>query len=121
MLCQPVEAQPQAEPRVSTSSDVAEASYENVEAIQHSQSSSTQEELGSKMHQQVNTIYSILQAPKATPPLGQSGSSNDMKGPQKIREASTSQCVTSGDTEQQIDTVYSVLQKPETLQSQRHQ
>lgn len=106
---QQVETQTQPEPRVSTSSvSQAEAAYENVNVIHPSQTSSTRQGLGSMPSQTVDTVYSVLEAPKV------SDRSKDTKGHQKTRDAPTSQSVTPGEAEQrvQIDTVYSMLQKP---------
>nr|XP_019966930.1 PREDICTED: uncharacterized protein LOC109645736 [Paralichthys olivaceus] len=92
-----VEEQPQPEPRVSTSSSSpSEAAYENVDAAQ------LVEELGSSPSQEVQTVYSVVQAANVTPPPVESDT---------LGEASHSEVIT----------VYSVLQKPKTLKSQQHQ
>lgn len=106
---QQVEAQTQPEPRGSTSSvSQAEAAYENVSVIHPSQTSSTRHGLGSTPSQTVDTVYSVLEAPKV------SNRSKDTKGHRKTGDAPTSQSVTPGEAEHcvQIDTVYSMLQKP---------
>ncbi|XP_044040826.1 uncharacterized protein LOC122870583 [Siniperca chuatsi] len=125
---QPVEAQPQLVPRVSTSSSgQSEASYENVDAAQPSQTSSPtispREELGSKQSQKVDTVYSVLEVANVNASLGKSDGSKATKGHKKIQEALTSQSVTVDEAEHptQIDTVYSMLQKPKNLKSQHHQ
>ncbi|XP_051285388.1 uncharacterized protein LOC127379618 [Dicentrarchus labrax] len=100
---QPVEAQPQAVLRVSSSSSSdGEACYENVDAAQPSQTSS---QIISPRSQEVDTVYSYLQTPN--PSFGKS----DAKGQMKLQEVSTSQSVTLDEAGQPIDTVYSVLQK----------
>ncbi|XP_026208663.1 T-lymphocyte surface antigen Ly-9-like [Anabas testudineus] len=112
---QHVEVQTQPEPRASTSSSSqAEAAYENVDAICPSPSSSTRVEPGSMSSQKVDTVYSVLQAPKGSLAPGKSDRTKDMKGNQKTQEASASQSVTLRGAEHpvQIDTVYSMLQKP---------
>nr|XP_033465024.1 uncharacterized protein si:ch1073-220m6.1 [Epinephelus lanceolatus] len=114
---QPVDAQPAQ--RVSTSSSSqAEASYENVDTSQPCQTSSPtispREGLGSAQSQKVDTVYSILQAPKMTSSLGKVDGSEDTKGPKDVQEASASQYVILDEAQHsaKIDTVYSVLQKP---------
>lgn len=125
---QPGEAQVQPVRSDSTSSSSqAEAAYENVDAMQPSQTSSPnispREEPGSKQSQKVDTIYCLLEAPNETSSLGKSDGSKAAKRDEKIRAASNSRSVTLDEAEQhtQIDTVYSVLQKPKNLQSQHHQ
>ncbi|XP_044197305.1 uncharacterized protein LOC122973665 [Thunnus albacares] len=130
MQSQPVEMQPQESlprPRVSTSSSQGDVTYENVETTCASQTSnptiSPGEELGSKQSQEVDTVYSLLQAPAVTASLGKSDNGKNTKACKKIREATASQTVTLDGAEhtRQIDTVYSVLQKPKSLKSQHHQ
>lgn len=110
-----------------SSSSQAEAAYENVDAMQPSQTSSPnispREEPGSKQSQKVDTIYCLLEVPNETSSLGKSDGSKAAKRDEKIRAASNSRSVTLDEAEQhtQIDTVYSVLQKPKDLQSQHHQ
>ncbi|XP_070710529.1 uncharacterized protein [Pempheris klunzingeri] len=109
------EEQPQPAHRDSTSSSSssqAEVSYENVEAIQPCQTNSQREELESKESQKVDTIYSSLQAPNATPPSGKTVCSKNAKGDKEVRQASTSQSVVLDEDPTQIDTVYSMLQDP---------
>ena len=67
--------------------------------------------------QKVDTVYSVLQAPKVTSSVGKSDSS---KGHNKVQEALTTQYASLDGAEHpvQIDTVYSVLQKPKNLESQ---
>ncbi|XP_073331341.1 uncharacterized protein [Pagrus major] len=108
-----VEAQPQPVARVSSSSSSgAEASYENVDAGPTSSPSISPTERS----QTVDTVYSYLQAPKATA----SGANSDSM---EVREGSASQSVPLDEARQpvQIDTVYSVLQKPKHLKSQHNQ
>lgn len=110
MDIQAVEAQPQLVPRVSSSSSSgAEASYENVDAGQTSSPSISPAD----QSQNVDTVYSYLQAPNVTTCGANSVS-------MEVREASASQSVTPDEAGQpaQIDTVYSVLQKPKNLKSQ---
>ncbi|KAE8279287.1 hypothetical protein D5F01_LYC22873 [Larimichthys crocea] len=113
---QQVEIQPPSVARASTSSDV---SYENVSAMQPSETSnptiSPREELGPKQSQEVDTVYSFLQVPNKAASPGRSDSNNDAKEHNKTTEASTSPSVTQNQAEQhaEIDTVYSVLQKPQ--------
>lgn len=110
---QAVEAQPQPVPRVSSSSSsCAEASYENVNAGQTSSPSI----IPAEQSQNIDTVYSYLQAPKVTA----SGANSDST---EVRVASATQPVTLDEVGQpaQIDTVYSVLQKPKNLKSQHNQ
>ncbi|XP_028285112.1 uncharacterized protein LOC114450888 [Parambassis ranga] len=105
---QPIETQPRAQPRASTSSSHSEASYENVDILQEpSQTSSPRQELGSVQSQKVDTVYSILQRPK------------DTKGNENIQVAVPSQSVTPVETQHpvQVETVYSMLKKPKRGQS----
>ncbi|XP_042257148.1 uncharacterized protein si:ch1073-220m6.1 [Thunnus maccoyii] len=127
MQSQPVEMQPQESlprPRVSTSSSQGDVTYENVETTCASQTSnptiSPGEELGSKQSQEVDTVYSLLQAPAVTASLGKSDNGKNMKACKKIREA-TFVTLDEADHTRQIDTVYSVLQKPKSLKAQHHQ
>ncbi|XP_040886693.1 uncharacterized protein LOC121176708 [Toxotes jaculatrix] len=116
----PVEAQPQHEPRASTSSSSqAEATYENLDATQ---SSSATQQSGSTPSEGVDTVYCMLQAPNVIPSLSKSDKSRGTKGREMIREPPTSQPVSVNEAEclTKIDTVYSVLQKPKK-QSQLHQ
>ena len=124
---QRVEMQPQESlprPRVSTSSSQADVSYENVETTCASQTRNPTicpgEELGFKQSQEVDTVYSVLQAPTVTASLGKSDNDKDTKGCKKIREA-TSVSLDEAEHTRQIDTVYSVLQKPKCQKAQRHQ
>ncbi|XP_039996345.1 uncharacterized protein LOC120797114 [Xiphias gladius] len=121
---QPVEEQPQPEPRVSTSSfSQAEATYENLDATQPSWTISPKDGLGSMPTQMIDTVYSVLHVPHVTPCLVEHDSCRDTKGHETIEEASTSQPVAVDEAERhmQIDTVYSVLQRPKNLKSQHHQ
>ncbi|KAG7999375.1 hypothetical protein GBF38_000245, partial [Nibea albiflora] len=113
---QQVEIPPPSLPRVSTSSEV---SYENVSAMQPSQTSSPtigpREGLEPKQSQEVDTVYSFLQAPNKAASPGKSNGNNDAKEHSRTTEAPTSPSVTQIQAEQpaEIDTVYSVLQKPQ--------
>ncbi|XP_008295707.1 SLAM family member 9 [Stegastes partitus] len=114
---QPVEARPQSEPRVSTSSSSSQAEpcYENVDVPQPNQTSSPRVELGSKQSHQVDTVYSILQMPKAAASLDKNDSSKDTRGHENREEGLTSIALDEAQSPIQVDTLYSVLQKPKTL------
>lgn len=92
---QPIEEPPRPERRVSTSSSSpTEAAYENVDAAR----------------QEVDTVYSVLQAvASVTPSPG--NSEGDVKGHEALGEAASSQCA-AVDEASQVCTVYSVLRKP---------
>ncbi|XP_029381641.1 T-lymphocyte surface antigen Ly-9 isoform X2 [Echeneis naucrates] len=106
---QPLDSELQPEPRCSTSSSEAEASYENVDTTQ---TSNVRETLECVPSETVDTVYSILQAQNLMPPPGKGDSSKDAKGHKTTRGVSTSQPVTVDKPEPpaQTESLYSVLQ-----------
>ncbi|KAM3590192.1 uncharacterized protein V6R79_005613 [Siganus canaliculatus] len=110
-----LEAAPPLVPRASSSSE-AEVSYENVDVFQQSQTSSDP----------VNSIYCLLQAPKAAAPApapaaaAAAAGSKDAPGPARIQDAASSLQTVAVDETEQFSCVseYSAVQKPKTVRSQ---